>query len=230
MIGKDLGWRLVAVAASLFLHLLVVLEWSERQLIAAATPVQSPQPLFVQVDFPQPVSDAVMPPAETPPPRVEKPPEPKPKPEPRPTPKPKPVPKPKPEPRPKPDTLAATEPVKTPAPASEPAPVSPPPPAAARQAVEVREAYLARLLAEIEKNKFYPSIARRKNLQGTIRVSFRLGCDGRVDRLDVQGKHSLLRKAAGKAVEASIPLPEVPPEIDCPFQVDYAMAYSLKRE
>jgi protein TonB len=129
--------------------------------------------------------------------------------------------------------VAVVEPVEEADPVEEiePAVVSAPPtPASNRQAAEIREAYLAMLLAEIEKNKFYPRIARRRNLEGTIRVSFRLGCDGAVNQLAVQGEHGLLRKAAGKAVEAALPLPQVPAEIECPLQVDYAMAYTLERE
>lgn len=234
MIGKDLGWRLFAIAASLSIHLLVAVEWSSRRLIAAPAPVNAEETRFVQLDFPRPSPDSIMPPAVTPPPAVEHPPTPKPKPKPKPKSKQKPKPKPKPEIKPKreiPATAEAEEtpePVETNAPASVPA--SPPPAAAGRQAMEIRDTYLARLLAKIEKNKFYPGIARRRNLQGTIRVSFRLSCDGRVDRLDVQGGHSLLRKAAGKAVEASLPLPKIPTEIDCPLQVVYAMAYSLEHD
>jgi protein TonB len=107
-----------------------------------------------------------------------------------------------------------------------PAPM--PPPTARLQLVDLRNEYLTRLMARIEKNKFYPTIARRRNLQGMVRVSFRLGCEGEVEALEIEGKHSLLRKAAGKAVEASLPLPKIPTEIKCPMRVNYAMAYTLE--
>jgi protein TonB len=94
--------------------------------------------------------------------------------------------------------------------------------------VDLREEYLTRLLAKIEKNKFYPNIARRRNLQGMVQVRFRLGCGGEVETLEIEGKHRLLRKAAGKAVEASLPLPDIPAEIECPILVDYAMSYTLE--
>jgi outer membrane biosynthesis protein TonB len=72
-------------------------------------------------------------------------------------------------------------------------------------------------------------VARRRNLQGTIQVRFRLGCRGEVQALEISGEHSLLRKAAGKAIEAAIPLPKIPAEIQCPMRVDYAMAYTLEQ-
>ena len=84
-------------------------------------------------------------------------------------------------------------------------------------------------MAKIEENKFYPTVARRRNLQGTILVRFRLGCQGEVEDLEIEGKHNLLRKATGKAIEAALPLPEIPAEIKCPMLIDYAMAYKLEQ-
>lgn len=233
---QDLSWRAVAIAASLLLHLYVLMEWSDRQLIATKKTELPPNSLFVQIDFPQPQPEVVTPIEEPPPPEPVKPPEPppkpKPKPEPKPDPKPKPKPKPKlkpkpvPEPKPEPVEKVVERPVE-PKPVVEQPPA--PPPTASRRLVDLRNEYLSRLLARIEKNKFYPTVARRRNLQGMIHVRFRLGCQGQVDGLEIEGEHSLLRKAAGKAIEASMPLPEIPDEIECPMLVDYAMAYTLEK-
>jgi protein TonB len=226
---RDLGWRTAAVSVSLLLHLYLFLTWAERPLISARETNQLPNSLFVQIQFPQPQPEAQIP-VEEPPPQepVAKPePPPKPKPKPKPKPEPKPLPKPKPKPvqqpvhrPPEPEQVAKT-------PAAESAP--PPPPTASRENVDLRNEYLSRVLAKIEKNKFYPTIARRRNLQGMIRVRFRLGCDGKVEALEIEGKHSLLRKAASKAIQASLPLPKIPQEIECPMLIDYAMAYQLER-
>ncbi|MCM8857321.1 MAG: TonB family protein [Candidatus Thiodiazotropha sp.] len=101
------------------------------------------------------------------------------------------------------------------------------PPPRAQPQVNLRERFLAKLLARIEEKKYYPSIARRRNLEGNIKVSFKLECDGKVAQLAITGQHNLLRKAAGKAVDAAQPLPEIPPQIKCPMQISYAMAYKL---
>ncbi|MCU7915152.1 MAG: energy transducer TonB [Candidatus Thiodiazotropha sp. (ex Gloverina cf. vestifex)] len=216
MIGKDFSWRLAAVVVSLLIHLLVAFKWSDRNLISAAEIERDQKPLFVQLNFPQPESESVMPVVEPPPPVVKKQPAPKPKP--------------KPKPKLKPQPMPVVEPPKVEEVVEEVVAAAPtPPPPANRQLESVRNEYLAKLMAQIEKNKFYPTIARRRHLQGMIRVSFRLGCDGKLDKLDVKGKHNLLRKAAGKAVEASLPLPSIPPEIKCPMLVDYAMAYTLEK-
>ena len=211
---SDLSWRMLAIVASLSLHLLAVAAWSKQTLLTAAENSDDQQPLFVQLSFPQPpveIPEAIV---EPPPPIVEK----KPKPKPKPKQKPKPVPKP-----------VTPPPVAKPKIVEEVAAMQPPPPPVRSSSKGVREAYLAKLLARIEQNKFYPTIARRRALQGEILVSFKLGCDGSVKGLNISGKHNLLRKAANKAVAASLPLPNIPPEIDCPLPVSYAMAYTLER-
>jgi protein TonB len=219
---RDQGWRLLALVASLLLHLYLFLNWSDRSLISARESDQPPNSLFVQIRFPQPQPEAQMPVVEPPPPEPVKQPEPPPKPKP----KPKPVAKPKPKPVQKP-VEKPPEPEQVVEAPAESAP--PPPPTASREKVDLRNEFLSRVLAKIEKNKFYPTIARRRNLQGVIQVRFRLGCDGKVEAMEIEGKHSLLRKAAGKAVQASLPLPKIPHQIECPMLIDYAMAYSLEK-
>lgn len=219
----DHGWRLLALGASLLLHYHLFTAWSDKSLISARENPLPPNTLFVQVEFPQPQPEAQMPVEEPPP-------EPEIKPEPPPEPKPKPAPK----PRPKPKPVVKKKPVVKPPQPKQPVErvvesAPPPPPAASRQEVDLRNEYLSRVLAKIEKHKFYPTIARRRNLQGVVQVRFRLGCDGKVHAMEIEGKHSLLRKAAGKAVHASLPLPKMPHEIECPMLIDYAMAYSLDK-
>lgn len=215
---QDLSWRAAALIASVSLHLALLLTWSERALVSVEQTRLPPNELFVQISFAQAHAQSVMP--------VEQPPPPKPPPEPQPKPKPKPQPKPKPVTKPKPAPTPVEEP-----PATEPelAQTPPPPPTASRRQSDLRNAFLSELMAKIEEHKFYPSVARRRNLQGTIQVRFRLGCRGEVQALEISGEHSLLRKAAGKAIEAAIPLPQIPAEIQCPMRVDYAMAYTLEQ-
>jgi hypothetical protein len=66
-------------------------------------------------------------------------------------------------------------------------------------------------------------------MEGKIEVSFNLSCDGKVSELTIKGQHSLLRKAAGKAIDAAQPLPGPPSQIECPIPVNYAMAYTLEK-
>ncbi|MBT3045051.1 MAG: TonB family protein [Candidatus Thiodiazotropha endolucinida] len=104
-----------------------------------------------------------------------------------------------------------------------------PPPPRVQPKVNLREQYLAQLLAVIEAKKTYPTVARRRNMEGKIEVSFNLSCDGKVSKLTIKGPHGLLRKAAGKAIDAAQPLPQPPSQIECPMPIHYAMAYTLEK-
>jgi protein TonB len=223
MIKTSIGWRLLALSLSLLLHLLLVTEWPDKMLAQAAIEQDEKPPLTVKLTFQQPLPE-IIPEVVTPPdPVIKKVVKPKPKPKPRikkkrPT---KPTPKAKPEP-----VIAETKPV-TPPEEKQAAPQSPP--ARIQPRVNLREQYLAKLLAMIEAKKYYPTIARRRNLEGKIEVSFNLSCDGKVSKLNITGQHNLLRKAAGKAIDAAQPLPEPPSQVECPIPVHYAMAYTLKQ-
>ncbi|MES9972315.1 MAG: TonB family protein, partial [Candidatus Thiodiazotropha sp.] len=177
-------------------------------------------PLLVQLTFQTPPPEVV--------PQVIQPPQPiikqviKPKPKAKPKIKKKvrtkPIPKP---------VVVETEPVTLP---EEKQVVTRPPPPRVQPKVDLREQFLAQLLAMIEAKKHYPTVARRRNLEGKIQVSFNLSCDGKVSKLSIKGPHSLLRKATSKAIDAAQPLPLPPSEIECPMPVHYAMAYTLEKK
>ncbi|PVV14444.1 MAG: hypothetical protein B6D77_03260 [gamma proteobacterium symbiont of Ctena orbiculata] len=223
MIKTSAGWRLLALSLSLLLHIMLVTEWSDKMITQAAIEELEKPPLLVQLTFQRPLPEII--------PEVIQPPEPivkqvvKPKPKPKPKAKPQIKKKRRTKPIPKP-VIAETKPVTLP----EEKPLArPQPPPEVQPKVDLREQYLAQLLAMIEAKKHYPTIARRRNMEGKIEVSFNLSCDGKVSKLTIKGPHSLLRKATGKAIDAAQPLPQPPSQIECPMPVHYAMAYSLKK-
>ncbi len=225
MIKTTGGWRLLALSLSLLLHFMLVTEWSDRKLVQAAIEQNDKPPLLVQLTFQKPLTEII--------PEVTQPPEPVVREVIKPKPKPKPKTKKKPKikknsrskPIPKP-VITETEPVTTP---EEQQVASQPPAQWIQPKVDLREQYLAKLLAMIEAKKHYPTVARRRNLEGKIEVSFNLSCDGKVSKLMITGPHSLLRKAAGKAIDSAQPLPEPPSQVECPMPVRYAMAYTLEK-
>jgi protein TonB len=223
MTRTDTGWRLLALSISILLHIALFMEWSDTMIAKASIEQQEKPPLLVQLSFQKP------PPKTKPvikqelaqqPQKVSKP---KPKIKPKKKPKLKKKIKKKPDPKPetaiaKPILIPDTKPV-----------ISQPPPAQVQPKVDQREQYLAKLLAMIEENKHYPAIARRRNLEGKIEVKFNLSCDGVVSDLSTIGPHSLLRKAARKAINAAQPLPAPPAHVKCPLPIHYAMAYVLEK-
>jgi protein TonB len=156
-----------------------------------------------------------------------------------------PEPPPKPTP-PKPEKRAERAHEVEPRPSPEPAPQIPPVPTsataekvpAASEAVsgtvddealieKAKQEYLRRLMAHIEKHKHYPRTARRRHLEGDVRVSFTLQAGGRVVALVVDGGPEVLSSAALQAVEEAVPLPEPPPSLGLPWPVAFTMRFSL---
>ena len=90
-----------------------------------------------------------------------------------------------------------------------------------------RESYLLRLLEHIDNHKFYPRIARRRGVEGEIKVAFYLRKDGSISNLQVTGGSKVLRKAAKQAVQQSLSLPPPPDSIPLQEQIRFGMVYRL---
>ena len=157
------------------------------------------------------------------PPAPEPPPQPKPKPKPKPKPTPKPLPQPKPEPEPPP----------------EPQPEQPPPPEMtepqqteeammAANATSGVQDYLALVMQRVERHKNYPRVARRRGLEGSVRIRFLIAADGTVRALNLEDGHSLLRSAARRAVENAMPFPPPPPGAAKPCPIAFTMLFELE--
>jgi protein TonB len=198
--------------------------WSDSRTEKAKFEKPKIDPLLVQLNFTQPAPKTVQQkPIEEK--ALKQPPKPKPKTKPKVTPKKKLVKRKKPPQKKSPVQQPVTKPVRP----SQPVQVAQPSPPKAQPTAKLLEIYLAEILSSIEKKKRYPTLARRKNIEGKVNVSFKLSCGGDISELQIQGAHGLLRKAAKKAIKAAQPFPKRPEELDCPLPVTYAMAYSLKQ-
>jgi len=96
------------------------------------------------------------------------------------------------------------------------------------QLVERRQ-YMQQLLAHIEKYKFYPGSARRRAMEGDVKLSFMLHSDGELDRLETSGGPSVLQRAAQQAVKDARPLPSPPAAMQLPTRIEISMLYSLQK-
>lgn len=215
---------MAAICLSLGLHTVVITGWSDSRVEKAKFAKPKIDPLLVQLNFTQPAPKTVQQkPIEKK--AIKQPPKPKPKTKPKVTPKKKPVKRKKPALKKRPVQQPVSKPVRP----SQPEQVAQPSPPKAQPKAKLMEIYLAKILSSIEKKKRYPSLARRKNIEGKVNVSFKLSCGGDISELQIQGAHGLLRKAAKKAIKSAQPFPKRPDELDCPLPVRYAMAYSLKQ-
>lgn len=97
-----------------------------------------------------------------------------------------------------------------------------------RQRENVRNIYLEKVLRKIEKNKFYPSLARRRNMQDRVEVSFTLLESDRVSNIEMNGRYKVLRHAAKSAILNALPFTKPPAELRLPFKVKYSMAFNLE--
>ncbi|TVO71879.1 MAG: TonB family protein [Sedimenticola selenatireducens] len=91
----------------------------------------------------------------------------------------------------------------------------------------MRNLYVTQLLKHIEQFKNYPLPARKRNIEGQVKVSFSLSASGILSGLQVTGGHALLNKATQRALERALPLPPSQVPVEWPIQVSFYLKYSL---
>ncbi|HMA95868.1 MAG TPA: energy transducer TonB [Polyangiaceae bacterium] len=103
-----------------------------------------------------------------------------------------------------------------------------------RRASEVARAHYASLLrAAIERSKQYPELARRRGVEGTVVVSFRVSRNGHVSGLIVahSSGHELLDRAALAAISLAGAFPSVPFEVDGQYvSVEVPLVFRLAKQ
>lgn len=160
--------------------------------------------------------------------------------EPRPIEKQPPKPATKPKPKPKPKPVRAVKKIQPPKPVEKIEPVrqtTTPPQVHGREVSKSsdallqarRQQYLHELLGHIESFKFYPRAARRRSIEGDVKISFVLCNDGRYEQLALDGDENILVKATRQALESAVPLPVPPGDIRLSGPIEFTMAYTLAR-
>jgi len=90
-----------------------------------------------------------------------------------------------------------------------------------------KQRYLSQLLTHIEGYKNYPKVARRRGIEGNIKVAFKILPNGNIENLDASGRSLLLIKAAKQAVRDAMPLPDPPIGASYPVLISFRMQYQL---
>lgn len=230
---------IIAAVLSLTVHATAVVYLGHYESPSAGRPQSADSVMRISLAPARPVEPQPEP-KPAPPPRPEPQPEPEPPPEPpppvkKPVPEIKPVRKPLPKPVIKPVPTSIEEP-ETKEPVEEQiastsytkAPLEKP---ALDQVVleNVRESYLVRMLAHIDRHKYYPRKARRRGIEGEVNIAFYLHKDGSITDLQVSGGSKVLRKAAKQAVQEALSLPRPPESIPLQEQIRFGMVYRLDR-
>lgn len=115
---------------------------------------------------------------------------------------------------PKKEAPRKEQPERAVSPAPAPPKQAPAPDTALRK--EARQTLLSALLARIEKEKRYPTAARRLGLEGQVTVTVKVDAQGRIAGIQVQGAdaHAVLEKATQEALNrvrskwTPVPVPE----------------------
>ncbi|OYY55363.1 MAG: hypothetical protein B7Y53_04085 [Halothiobacillus sp. 28-55-5] len=152
---------------------------------------------------------------------------------------PKPV-KPKPA-EPAPSAHPAAEPAQTPptdpappangapaAPASAPTPPAKP---SAAQQQDLLAAYQAALAAAIEREKFYPPLARRLNQEGSVEIGFTVLADGRIVNIHLltQAPSAALERGAMAAIAGVGQFKPIPPQLGMgTMNLTISLVYKLR--
>jgi len=102
------------------------------------------------------------------------------------------------------------------------------PPPRAVASPDERAAFLGRLIAHLEAHKFYPNTARRRGIEGVVRLGFWLQEGGGAVHVEADGGVGSLCAAAMEALERALPLPAPPEGFTLPMKIEVALEYRLR--
>lgn len=112
--------------------------------------------------------------------------------------------------------------------AAPPAPEAPP---ASQLAGADSDQWEARLMAQLERHRYYPAAARARRQQGIVWVRATITRDGRLQalRLERSSGLPLLDDAALKTFRRAQPLPPIPEEMSAPQELAVPVDYFLRQ-
>lgn len=93
-----------------------------------------------------------------------------------------------------------------------------------------RDEYMRVLAAHIDKHKFYPRSARRRYIEGQVRVSFDLLNNGQILNLHTFSGQPILQKATLDSIRSALPMPPIPESLLAlnTMKIEYSMQFALK--
>lgn len=91
-----------------------------------------------------------------------------------------------------------------------------------------RQEYIKRLLAHIDSYKFYPGAARRRSIEGQLKVKFCLNDEGGPIKLSIEGGRAILQRAVRQALDDAQPFPLPPASMQRNQLIAFSMQYRLE--
>ncbi|MEA1953980.1 MAG: TonB family protein [Campylobacterota bacterium] len=87
--------------------------------------------------------------------------------------------------------------------------------------------FLSKVRAKIDRNKSYPKIAKRRGMQGSVKVRFTILRSGKVGNISVSGP-KVFHSSAKRAVKKSFPISTKNVPISLPQSVNLTLRYQLR--
>jgi len=98
----------------------------------------------------------------------------------------------------------------------------------AEELAKKRNLFLSQLRDEINKNKTYPNSARRRNIQGEVKVKFQILPSGNVNNIEIIEGRSIFKKSIFSAIENSFPMKIDKTLFSFPKEFSVSVNYILK--
>ena len=93
--------------------------------------------------------------------------------------------------------------------------------------VSQKNRFLATVRQKINRNKSYPRIARRRGMQGAVKVRFTILANGHVGKISVKGP-KVFHTSARRAIEKSFPISTKNIPVSLPKIVNLTLRYQLR--
>jgi len=90
-----------------------------------------------------------------------------------------------------------------------------------------RNAFYNQLRSKIDKHKFYPRIAKKRRMEGSVKVRFTILSNGKVGKISVSGP-KIFYKSAKNAVKSAFPLRIKNMPISLPTTVNLTLRYQIR--
>ncbi|NOR55424.1 MAG: TonB family protein [Sulfurovum sp.] len=87
--------------------------------------------------------------------------------------------------------------------------------------------FYKKIRVKMNRHKFYPKIAKRRGMQGSVKVSFTILPSGKVSRITLVGP-KVFQKSARKAVESVFPLNVKNVPVSLPTRVNVTLHYQIR--
>ena len=90
-----------------------------------------------------------------------------------------------------------------------------------------KSAFLSKIRAKINRAKSYPRVAKRRGIEGRVRVSFKILSSGRVGGISIRGP-KVFHNSAKRAIRSAFPINVRKAPISLPMSINLTLVYKIR--